>query len=148
MSNGMIRWTPEQFEIHKAARAATQKIVQQDARKKQFQALGRLPKGKMNKTEQAYAALLDEQKRQGLILDYRFHAIRVRLADNTFYEVDFLVIDAGLGLAIHEVKGGFTTDKGQLKIKLCAEALPWLRCIKVTKQTAKQGGGWEMHDFY
>lgn len=128
--------TAEQFKTLRAA-AAT----------KRFQAKGRLPKGSMNKTEAAYAAHLDQQKLAGLILDWKFHALRVRLADNTFYETDFIVLAADSTVEIHETKGGFTTDKGQMKIKLCAEVLPWFRMIKATKLKPKEGGGWRLEDF-
>lgn len=117
------------------------------ASRKAFQAKGRLPKGTMNKTESAYAEHLEAQRLAGDILGWKFHPLRVRLADNTYYEVDFLVLQADLVLAIHETKGGFTTDKGQLKIKLCAEVLPWFRMLKVTKLPAKDGGGWRVEDF-
>jgi hypothetical protein len=112
-----------------------------------WQALGRLPVGTLNKTETEYAALLEQKKQAGEIFDYKPHAMRVRLADNTFYEVDFLVVSADMGLEIHEVKGGFTSDKGQLKIKLCAETLPWFRMVKAEKLSKKQGGGWKLTDF-
>ncbi|AOY93887.1 hypothetical protein BKK79_00880 [Cupriavidus sp. USMAA2-4] len=101
----------------------------------------------MNKTERAYSVLLDEEKRQGQVIDWRFHPMRIRLADNTFYEVDFLVLHADMRLAIHETKGGYTTDKGQMKIKLCAEVLPYFRMVKAIKLPAKQGGGWKREEY-
>lgn len=112
-----------------------------------WQALGRLPKGTMNKTEAAYAEELTSQKAMGKILDFKFHPMRIRLADNTFYEVDFLVLHADQSLAIHETKGGFTSEKGQMKIKLVAEVMPWFGMLKVTKLAAKAGGGWKVEDF-
>ncbi len=112
-----------------------------------FRALGRLPKGMMNKTEAAYAQKLEADQHLGKIVGWKFHPMNVRLAKNTFYEVDFLVLHADMSLAIHETKGGFTTDKGQLKIKLCAEVMPWIRMIKATKQTVKNGGGWVLEEF-
>lgn len=112
---------------------------------KRWQALGRLPKGTMNKTEAAYASLLEDRRRAGFIHDWKFHAIKVRLADNTFYETDFLVVAANMGLEIHEVKGGFTSDKGQLKIKLCAETLPWIRIFKATK--GRKGEGFLVEEY-
>lgn len=112
-----------------------------------WQALGRLPKGTMNKTEAAYAEELASQKAMGKILDFKFHPMRIRLADNTFYEVDFLVLHADRSLAIHETKGGFTSEKGQMKIKLVAEVMPWFGMLKVTKLAAKAGGGWKVEDF-
>ena len=156
MSNA-IRMTVEQVEAHNkrllasiataSAGTAADKIVKQAERTKRFQALGRMAKDKMNKTEAAYAAVLEQRKQLGQIIDYKFHPMNVRLAANTFYEVDFLVLGGDMRLAIHEVKGGFTTEKGQMKIKLCAEALPWFQFLKVSKLAKKDGGGWKVEEF-
>ncbi|MGI4812126.1 MAG: DUF1064 domain-containing protein [Janthinobacterium lividum] len=86
-------------------------------------------------------------KAAGEIIDWKFHPMNIRLAANTFYEVDFLVMHADRRVAIHETKGGFTSDKGQMKIKLVAEILPWFRMLKVTKLPAKLGGGWKEEEF-
>lgn len=114
---------------------------------KRWQALGRLPKGQMNKTEQAYAQRLEMLKHQGEILDWKFHPMNVRLAANTFYEVDFLVLHKDMAVAIHETKGEYTSEKGQMKIKIAAEALPWFRFYKCIKVAEKNGGGWKIEDF-
>lgn len=114
---------------------------------RRWQALGRLPKGTMNKTEAEYAKELDRQQVAGLILGYKFHPMRIRLADNTFYEVDFLVMHADQSLCIHETKGGYTSEKGQLKIKLVAEVMPWFGMLKVSKQPKNKGGGWLVEDY-
>jgi len=143
----MLRWSPEQLAAHQARvpkPAAPAAKVDPMAR---FHALGRLPKDQMNKTERAYSVLLDEETRQGRVIDWKFHPMRVRLADNTFYEVDFLVLHADMRLAIHETKGGFVTQHGQMKIKLCAEVLPYFRMIKATKLSQKLGGGWKREEF-
>ena len=91
----------------------------------QFRALGRMPKGqgtsRMNKTEAEYAGMLDIEQRAGEILWYRFEAIKIRLADLTFYTPDFLVLPANLQLEIHEVKGGFVMDDAKVKLKVAAE---------------------------
>jgi hypothetical protein len=141
----MLRWSPEQLAAHQV-RQPKPAPAKNDPMAR-FHALGRLPKDQMNKTERAYSVLLDEEKRQGLVIDWKFHPMRVRLADNTFYEVDFLVLHADMKLAIHETKGGFVTQHGQMKIKLCAEVLPYFRMVKATKLTAKQGGGWTREEF-
>lgn len=114
---------------------------------RRFQALGRLPKGSMNKTETAYALVLETQKQAGQILDYRFHALKIRLADNTYYEADFVVLHADMRLAIHETKGGWTTDKGQLKIKIAAQTLPWFGFYKCSQRRKSEGGGWNIEDY-
>ena len=114
---------------------------------KSWQAKGRLPKGEMNETERAFARRLDAQILAGEILWYKFHPLRVRLASNTYYEVDFLVMLADGEIAIYETKGGYTSDKGQLKIKLCAEALPVFRMFKAEKLKEKEGGGWKITEY-
>ncbi|WP_009522309.1 hypothetical protein [Imbroritus primus] len=138
-----IRWTPEQLATHES-RAKEQRAREAT---KRFQALGRLPKGRMNKTEQAYSLQLERRKQAGEILEWKFHPMNVRLADRTFYEVDFLVLHGDMRLEIHETKGGFTTDKGQMKIKLCAEAMPYFRFFKATKLPQSKGGGFVLEEF-
>jgi hypothetical protein len=101
----------------------------------------------MNDTEKAYAAVLELRKQAGEIKWWKFHPIKVRLANHTWYEVDFLLMMADDTIEIHETKGGYTSDKGQLKIKLCAEVLPIARMVKVTKLKKKEGGGWKYQEF-
>ncbi|GLK92359.1 hypothetical protein GCM10008164_00950 [Achromobacter xylosoxidans] len=131
----------------KSLPADVRKLVAADAALKRFQALGRLPKDKMNNTEKAYSLRLEAMRQRGEVLGWLFHPIRVRLADATYYEVDFLVLHADMRIAIHEVKGGHTTDKGQLKIKLCAEVLPWFVFYKAVKQPESLGGGWKLEEY-
>lgn len=148
-----IRWDESQLAAYTKRRAAPaktaeeEKILRVHKAKQQFHALGRLPKDRMNKTEREYADRLEEQKARGEILDWKFHPMNVRLAEKTFYEVDFLVLHADMTLAIHETKGEFTTKEGQTKIKLCAEALPWFRFYKCIKLKQKNGGGWKIEEF-
>lgn len=136
----MTQMTREQVAEYRRLQAKDQAV-------KRFQALGRLPKGRMNGTEKAYSMRLEAMRQRGEILGWLFHPLRVRLADSTFYEVDFLVLQADMRIAIHEVKGGHTTDKGQIKIKLCAEVLPWFVFYKATKQPERRGGGWVLEEY-
>ncbi|WP_429565724.1 hypothetical protein [Paraburkholderia sp. MM6662-R1] len=123
------------------------KVLRAHKRMQRFQALGRLPKNRMNRTETAYAALLEQRRLAGDILAWDFHPFNVRLATNTFYEIDWLVIAADRGVEIHETKGGLTTDKGQVKLKLCGERLPYFRMFKVTRLPKKAGGGWRVLEY-
>ena len=97
--------------------------------KQHFQSLGRKPKGlgldRLNKTEAEYAGMLDARQRAGEVAWYRFEAIKIRLADNTFYTPDFLVLLADMSLEIHEVKGAFVMDDAKVKLKLAAETCPF-----------------------
>lgn len=132
--------TEEQYASHQA-------LARKESARKRFQALGRLPKGRMNKTEEEYSKLLERRKQAGEILDWKFHPMNVRLAAGVFYEVDFLVLTADLQVQIHETKGGYTTDKGQMKIRLCADVLPWFAMFKAQKLPKKAGGGWKIEEY-
>jgi len=102
---------------------------------KRFQALGRLKPGTMNKTEAEYAGLLDLRKKAGDIAWWAFEPFKIRLADRTFYDVDFGVMLSDGRLEVHEVKGGFITDDGRVKLKVAAEHFPaqFYLCQKVKK---------------
>ena len=99
-----------------------------------------VPKG--NKTEVAYAAHLETLKRAGLVLWYRFEAVKLRLADNTFYTPDFAVMLPDGEIELHEVKG-FWRDDARVKIKVAAEMYPFQF---VAVQKAK-GGEWKIERF-
>lgn len=112
---------------------------------KKLQALGRLKTGQMNKTEAAYALHLELLKRAGEIQWYKFEAMKFRLADNTFYTPDFMVMARDDRFEAHEVKG-FWTDDARVKIKVAAEMYPM--CFRAVKaKPKKDGGGWSEEDF-
>jgi hypothetical protein len=92
--------------------------------KRHFQALGRLKPGRLNKTEAEYAGMLELRKRAGEVAWYAFEPFKIRLADRTFYDIDFGVMLADGRLEVHEVKGGFITDDGRVKLKIAAEHFP------------------------
>lgn len=108
-----------------------------------WQALGRLPAGELNRTEKAFAAYLQERQAAGAIIWWKSHPFNVRLAENTFYRPDFLCLLADMSLVIYEVKGSYTSDKGQMKIKLCVEALPVFKVIKASRKN----GVWNFEEF-
>ena len=106
-----------------------------------MQQLGRLPTGRMNKTEAAYAALLAARLHAGEILWFRFEAHKLRLADNTFYTPDFTVITASGQTEYHEVKGRWT-DKARAKTKIAADQYPY-RFIAIQRDGRH---GWRVED--
>jgi len=83
------------------------------------------PRG-MNKTEDAYAWVLEAMKKSGEIKDYRFESINLRMADRTYYRPDFLVV-FHTHFEIHEIKGGFVQDDAMVKFKATAELFPWFK---------------------
>jgi hypothetical protein len=108
-------------------------------------ALGRLKTGQMNKTEAKYAERLKLLECCGEVLWWRFEGIKLRLADNTFFTVDFSVLARDGVLEMHEVKG-FWTDDARAKIKIAADQYPFrFKAFKV--EAKKRGGGWKVEEF-
>lgn len=108
-------------------------------------ALGRLKTGEMNRTEARYAEYLGEQHHAGIIAWFKFEAVKLRLADNTFYSPDFAVMLLNGAIEMHEVKG-FWEDDARVKIKVAASLYPF--CFKAVMPVAqKRGGGWKVEEF-
>lgn len=80
-------------------------------------------RGVMNRTEAAYAELLEARRLAGEVLWYEFEGMTLRLAKATHYRPDFPVLTP-TGLQFHEVKG-FMRDDAWLKLKLAARAFPF-----------------------
>jgi hypothetical protein len=108
-------------------------------------ALGRLKTGDMNKTEAAYDAYLRERTIAGEVIWHKFEAVKLRLADSTFYSPDFLVLKADGFLEVHEVKG-FWEDDARVKIKVAASIYPF-RFLAVTARAKNRGSGWDVETF-
>lgn len=107
-------------------------------------ARGRLTRepGKMNKLEADYALHLKALRDLGGIVDFRFEAVRLRLAKLTTYSPDFLVIGVNGEIVLHEVKG-FWEDDARVKIKVAAEMYPWFHFVAVTRKK----GQWVREEF-
>lgn len=97
--------------------------------------------GVLNKTEAAYAKVLESYKQDGDILDYMFEAYTLKLADNTRYTPDFMVIRKDGTMEFHEVKG-FWRDDAKVKIKVAAKQFPHRFVCAIPK-----GKAWEITDF-
>ena len=97
--------------------------------------------GEMNKLEAQYAQHLERMKLSGSVLWYAFDALKLRLADKTFYTPDFLVMLADDTLEVHEVKG-FWEDDARVKIKVAADKFP-LRFRAITQRKRE----WVVEDF-
>ena len=103
-----------------------------------MQALGRLKTGEMNKTEAKYDA---ELKVRPDVVWYKFEGMKFRLADNTFYTPDFIVMLDNGQLEAHEIKG-FWQDDAKVKIKVAASLYP-LRFIAI--KSVK--GQWQIEEY-
>lgn len=101
----------------------------------------RQPPGTMNKLEKAYSEYLFFRKKAGDILDYKFEAIKLKLAPSTFYTPDFMVFTNDGFIEMHEAKG-FWEDDARVKIKVAAEMFPF-RFVAITRSK----DGWKEEDF-
>lgn len=108
-------------------------------------AQGRLKPGQMNQTEKAYHDLLDLRLQAGEVLWFKFEGLKLRLADNTFYTPDFVVLAADGVLECHECKGHWADD-ARVKIKVAADLYPF-RFLAVKKGRKAEGGGWIQENF-
>jgi hypothetical protein len=108
-------------------------------------ALGRLKTGVMNRTEAAYAAQLQQELHAGRILWWKFEGLKFRLADNTFYTPDFVVMTDAAVIELHEVKGYWIGD-AKVKIKVASDQYPF-RFVAIRAKAKKDGGGWATEEF-
>lgn len=112
---------------------------------KPIYALGRLKTGQMNKTESEYYQYLKTLERANEILWFKFEGLKFKLADNTTYTPDFVVMNKDRLIELHEVKG-YWMDDARVKIKVVADMYPF-KFMAIKKRTKKQGGGWEIEEF-
>lgn len=112
---------------------------------KRFLALGRLKPGERNKTEAAYESELERQKQVGEILWYQFEGMTFKLAKDTRYTPDFVVLLANGEVECREVKS-IWRDDAKIKIKVASLLFPF-RFIAIYAKTKKDGGGWKVEEF-
>lgn len=93
--------------------------------------------GKMNKTEAEYASHLGLLLVAGEVAAFAFEPLKLRLADRSYYDPDFLVQLSDGSLEIHEVKGHMEDD-AVVKLRVAQETHAWLRFYLIRKER----GGW------
>jgi hypothetical protein len=94
----------------------------------------------MNQSEARFSRLLDAMQQQGRIREWRFQAVKLRLADLTWYTPDFRVITAeGLVIFI-EFKGSWSAphqDDSRVKLKVAAEQFTDCRWMAFELKTGR-----------
>ena len=125
-------------------RQAVQAVMDKPAKKKPA------APSRMNGEETAYARQLDIMKRMGLITDYKFEPVRLRLADATTYTPDFMVVTKTGGVAFYEVKAYWKSarrvgwrEDARVKIKVAQEMYPHWSFVA----TWRRDGHWEEERF-
>lgn len=105
----------------------------------------RLPPGEMNKLERKRADELEAMKAAGEIVDYWFEAVTLKMAPDTRYTPDFLLVYPDGRQVIEEVKGRWEDD-ARVKIKVAASMFPW-EFVGLTPRKKADGGGWDREHF-
>lgn len=106
-------------------------------------ALERHRPGSMNKTEKRYADELDMRLKSGDIEWWGFESVRLKLADNTTYLPDFMVVCSDGVVEFHETKG-FWTSSARVKIKVAADKYWMFRFVALK---VGPSGTWIREDF-
>ena len=91
--------------------------------------------GQMNRLEAQYSHELMAMKAAGIILDYKFEAIKLKLADSTFYTPDFFVVYPD-HFEFVETKG-FLQDDAGVKFKVAREQYPFFVFKMLQYKTGK-----------
>lgn len=87
--------------------------------------------------EEEYAARLEAQKQAGLIKDWQYEQIRIRLADGKFYTPDFMVLCLDDEVQLHEVKGRWR-EAAAVRTAVALEKVPFAFFI-VRRQSTGRG---------
>lgn len=98
--------------------------------------------GTMNGSEREYAGMLEVRRLAGEIVEIHFEVFTFKLAPDTRYTPDFVVMLADGTLEAHEVKG-YMEDDAWVKLKVAAQLIP-LQFVLAKKRAKKDGGGWEI----
>jgi hypothetical protein len=91
-------------------------------------ALGRMPTGVMNKTEERFLEeWIKPRILTGDVTWWAFEGIKLRLADSTFFTADFAVMNRERAIDIIDVKGAahLVAEDARVKIKVAAEHFPF-----------------------
>lgn len=86
-----------------------------------------------SKWEAERADWWEQHKRGGIIRDWRYEPLRLRLADGAYYKPDFLVVHEDGSMSLEEVKG-FWREAALVRFKVARELYPMFTFNAVTKR--------------
>lgn len=106
----------------------------------------------MNKTEEKYCAHLEQRRIAGEICAWKFEGLTLKLADDTRYTPDFIVVTPD-HIELHEVKGRWKTkdggqkvhfeDDSRVKFRVAIDQFWWFRFTLVYWD----GQGWKLENY-
>lgn len=135
-AGGLHKWVAMEANKPRPAHVAEDPVGKRletyflDKHKKALQSMGRYTPKDMNTLESRYAMRLEAMRMAGELACWTFEAVKLRLADKTFYTPDFLVIHLNGDIEFHETKG-FWRDDARVKIKVAAELFPMFSFVAV-----------------
>lgn len=95
--------------------------------------------------EERYAVRLELLRSAGEIVDWYYEPFNIRLADGTFYRVDWAIKMPDGTIECHETKGWHANMRdSRTRWKIAADRLPWFRWVFVTERRRRGGSEWEM----
>lgn len=94
----------------------------------------------MNKTEAKRAMELEAMKKTGLIHDWKFEAVTVKIGHDCRLTLDFLIVENDGSLCFEDTKGTFTREDATIKMRAFRTIFPYfpLRVLKL------KGGTWDI----
>lgn len=108
-------------------------------------------RGEMNRTEAAYAAVLDGMKASGEVVAYWFEPASFRLSSPPEGQParvtpDFMVLMASGEVWVVDCKtsSGFDDNAGIVRLKCGAESFPLFRWFVARQRLKRDGGGFEL----
>ena len=104
------------------------------------------PRGEMNSWERMRAQELEATRAAGHLRSWKFDDVILRLANNTRYRPDFMLVYAethGIRVVFEEVKGHWRDD-ARVKIKVAATLYPQFEFRALRRRRKKDGGGWQV----
>ncbi|MGD9645695.1 MAG: hypothetical protein AB7U73_08280 [Pirellulales bacterium] len=102
--------------------------------------------GVMNRTERAYADLLEGQRLAGDIIGWLFEPMKFRLADRCFYTPDFMIFHNDQTLEFVDVKGGGPINEGAIIKGKCAAEAYWFFKFTMAERLPDRSG-WKRTEF-
>lgn len=103
--------------------------------------------GALNTVEEAWARRLKRLELAGEVLWWRAKPGSLRLAHQSFYLPDFVVVLADMTIRYDEVKGTGSwqlDDEGRTKWKVAGELWPMFVFQGASARRKKDGGGWDV----
>lgn len=102
--------------------------------------------GEMNKTEEAYAEILEAKRLAGEIAAWWFEPMTFKLADDTRYTPDFGILGVDGSMAFVDTKV-LLHQHSHVKAKCAAEKFFPFTFAFEQKLPKKKGGGWKRIEF-